>query len=209
MQELTEAQQERYQNISNEVGRIRGRLGYLWGAKPGLLAIGYAWADLEGAALQLRKILEHFAFCSLVLNPDVYERTKTAVEEVVDAAEILNTLKKTHEFYFPMAIRFVDDEIVGGTRIVYPSEDVLTEQNFIEFYNLLSKRLLHVRNPLKPDLPIIEWACQFNRIVTCITGTLAQFAIHVYGDNTLVVVNVPRDGQMTLHTMVKTRLNPG
>ncbi len=141
--------------------------------------------QLEGIALQLRKVLELLVFSSLVANQNRL-REMTRDGSLVNfhyAKKLLAQLEILHPEFFPLA----GDVTERGprTHISIGHLDAFTKDDFIELYDLCSDRL-HVWNPFRAQEAVIDWGRPITEWVDRIENLLRFHVVCMWGGDRLL-----------------------
>ena len=88
---------------------------------------------VESACLQLRMVLEHIVFSSLVSNKDAWQKSQDELRKAWNIKKIMGDLREIHSRYYP--------EPKGATG------NFLTEERLVTVYDQLNK-IIHAENPL-------------------------------------------------------------
>jgi hypothetical protein len=131
---------------------IKGRISCLRRLASGELTLGDERTNWELAALQLRTILESIAFASMAAHRDAYASVHAKFAQHWKAAKILHELAAIHPNFYPQPMR-IGQPGDGGVRKLSGVEDYLTQQEFVELYDICSQ-MIHAHNPFGDLAPI-------------------------------------------------------
>lgn len=123
----------------------------------------YPATNIELVYLQFRKILELIALSSLVANKEEYAKIEKEFATEWRAKKILKKIKDINPDFYPAPSQQIRDPKTNNVDLKPITSGYLTEENFVELYNL-SSNLIHARNPFSPEVDlglynsrIIEW----------------------------------------------------
>ena len=171
---------------ANCISEIKTRLAVV--KKPPTKGVLEGMFYLEFMCLQMRKICELFAFSTLIANRQEYMKLRNEFEKDWNFTNIIRSVNKVNEKYFPEPLNPVLDETGKVTKYEGIKNDFLTIENIKDIYSQCCD-FVHAQNHYK-DLGNIypgkyeeflswmtrlsDWRQKFIKLLNC----------HVIGVNT-------------------------
>ena len=153
---------------------------------------------LEGAALQLRIVIELIVMASLVTNRAKVEEITTALaDKSVDAARKL--ARNANPDYWPKANRAHDEP--GKPRQLRPIEGALTEDRWNREWGMLSD-LLHARNSLAPHLDIPAAHAKVVHLAGELITLLTHHVLKLADEKGLLIGQIDSEGKVSVVELV-------
>ena len=145
----------------------------------------YDVTTIESICLQLRKVLEHIAFSSLILHKKEYEEVRNDIKRDWHATRILKKVKSLNPNFYPVALNQPEP---GNP--VYMKSGFLTQKQFEKLYDE-SGSILHARNPfVRRNKPMAFYKRVPNQVER-IRNLLSRHQVTFVGSNKIVFVEVP------------------
>jgi hypothetical protein len=147
--------------------------------------------------VQLRKILELFAFASLCANRQIYEAAHADFARHWRAKALLESLGVLHPDYYPVPVRLSTPNPDGTKHFARVEDGFLTPDEFIILYDKCSQ-VLHTRNPFAAGHHRIDFTRSVEEWLNRIKTLLLVHVIRLAGSPEiwLVVMSSPPDGRV-------------
>jgi hypothetical protein len=145
----------------------------------------YDVTTIESICLQLRKVLEHVAFSSLILHKREYEEIRNDIKRDWHATRILKKVQDINPYYYPIPL---NDPEHGD--LVYMKSGYLTKKQFTKLYDECGA-ILHARNPFTRRSKPMPFYKRVPDHLSRIRNLLSRHKITFQGSAKVVFVQVP------------------
>lgn len=142
--------------------------------------------SIEAICLQLRLILEHVAFASLIANREAYAEARAEYADDWRAPAILAAVAKVNPNFYPVPVR---SEITaeGATNLEPLKHGFLTPSQFKSAYERCGSAL-HVRNPYRVAVDQKSLIASVDKWATLVAKLLDQHLVQIVGHHGFIYV---------------------
>ncbi|WP_258239032.1 hypothetical protein [Arcobacter sp. F155] len=189
---MKDKERQKYANVMNEIKRRTSVIYSILNGKKNTL---YKATNIELMCLQIRKILELIALCSLVANQRLFLKKINNLQKMWNAKLILADIEKLNPDFYPKPIDEVPSKKEGIiNEFIDIKEGFLTKDEFIKVYDKCGK-ILHAENPLGNGIDykyyekvIPEWMGKIKRL-------LNSHTIKLLNDKNMYLVHMQENGK--------------
>lgn len=147
-------------------------------------------ALVEGAAVQMRMILEEVALASLSANADLYRRAYADIAKMWDARKILSRVEEVNPRFYPTPnVATLSDKPGIKIELDGAVTGYLTRSEFPKAYGRLGA-LCHAPNPFAPPREYARARVEVLEIRSKVETLLAWHVVRLVGDDRLHLVRM-------------------
>jgi len=186
-----------YCNLMNEIKR---RDSVIRSFINGNCSTPYPMTNIESIYLQIRKILELIALCSLVAHKEEYSKHNEMFVKHTDARKILHSIEKINPDFYPKPIKEVTSTTPGVINdfTSIPESEYLSKKEFIKLYEKCGG-LMHAENPYGSKRDIKHYEDNVKVWLGKIVRLLNSHTIQLVNANWFYLIHMQENGRDDVH----------